>query len=148
MTSFLRRSLIGSAWLLATLTLAGECRAACSMSVTGVAFGAYDPFSSTSLDSAGNIAVTCDAAYTLTLSAGAGSYAGRQMSNGSSTLVYNLFVDAARSLVWGDGSGGTATVSGSASASTVDYPVYGRLPARQNVTAGSYGDSIVVTLSF
>jgi spore coat protein U-like protein len=28
------------------------------------------------------------------------------------------------------------------------YPVYGRIPATQNVQAGSYADTIIVTLTY
>lgn len=51
--------------------------------------------------------------------------------------------------VWGDGSGGTATVSGAlALPGAIDHTVYGRLPARQNVGAGAYTDTLTVTLNF
>jgi spore coat protein U-like protein len=122
--------------------------AACSVSAAGVAFGPYDPFSVTSLDSTGNVAVTCSPAapYTIALSAGYGAQTGREMRNGAHALAYNLFTDATRSAVWGDGTGLTSTVSGSGTAG--GHPIYGRIPARQNVAAGTYSDIIIVTISF
>lgn len=128
------------------LLLTGLGHAACGLSVQGVAFGSYDPFSPANLDSAGNLAVSCDVPYTLTLSSGQGSYTGRLMQNLSDTLAYNLYLDPARTTVWGDGSGGSSSVS--AAAGDRNHPVYGRIPARQNVSVGSYSDTIIVTLSF
>jgi spore coat protein U-like protein len=120
----------------------------CNLSIQGVAFGAYDVFSNQSADSTGNIAVMCDSAttYTIAISPGFGAYALRAMANGANRLAYNLFTDASRSSVWGDGTGGSNVVSGSAS--SANYTVFGRVPARQNVNVGSYTDNLVVTLTF
>jgi spore coat protein U-like protein len=122
--------------------------AACSVSTTGVSFGAYDSFSSTSLDSTGDISVSCDVStlYSISLNAGGGSYLARAMAGGGHTLNYNLNTDVTRNPVWGDGSGGTVILSGSGM--TANHLVYGRIPARQNAYVGSYSDIITVTLTF
>lgn len=113
-------------------------------------FGSYDPFSSMDSDSAGNIAVTCDAGapYSIALSSGGGTFTTRVMVSGANTLNYNLYTTAARNIVWGDGAGSTATVGGTGSGTTINIAVYGRLPAGQNVHPGSYSDSIVVAVDF
>jgi spore coat protein U-like protein len=64
----------------------------------------------------------------------------------SSPLTYNLYTDASRLISWGDGSGGSSTVSMTGAAA--DIPVYGRMAARQNVPAGAYADTIVVTITY
>jgi spore coat protein U-like protein len=122
--------------------------AACTVSATGVAFGAYDPFSSASLDSTGNVAVTCNPStpYTIALSPGNAAQSDRRMLSGANILAYNLFTDATRTAVWGDGTGATLTVSGSGIAG--GHPIYGRIPARQNVAVGIYSDAITVTVTF
>lgn len=122
--------------------------ATCSLSVQGVSFGSYDTFSNAALDSTGDIGVSCDVStpYTIALSPGGGSYALRVMSSGAHTLNYNLYTDATRTTVWGDGTGGTATVGGSAA--SANYTVYGRISASQNAYVGSYSDIITVTLNF
>ena len=123
---------------------------ACTISADGVNFGSYDASLNQDSDSAGNISVNCDsgAAYTLALSAGGGSYTTRVMNNGAFALNYNLYTDAARTFVWGDGSGATATVGGSGTGTATNIAVYGRIPARQHPHVGSYSDNIVVTVSF
>jgi spore coat protein U-like protein len=122
--------------------------ATCTVSTPGVNFGSYDVFSNQNLDSTGNISVICDigVSYTIFLSPGGGSYASRSMAGGVHRLSYNLYTDPSRTSVWGDGSGGTSIAGGSAI--PANHPVYGRIPARQNVYVGSYSDSITVTLNF
>lgn len=120
----------------------------CTVSAGGVAFGTYNPFGLQSLDSAGTINVNCtpSSSYTLSLSTGGGSYAQRQLSGSGAVLDYNLYTSASRTVIWGDGSGGTSTVAGSGE--DVNHTVYGSIPAQQNVKAGSYGDTIIVTVTF
>ena len=133
--------------LLACLTPA-VAGANCSVSTSGVAFGGYDPFATSHLDSAGTIAISCDAAipYTIALGTGAGSHASRILLSGAHQLGYNLYVDPARTMIWGDGTSGTSDVSGNAS--NASHTVYGRVPARQNVHIGSYADHLLVTVTF
>jgi spore coat protein U-like protein len=68
------------------------------------------------------------------------------------TLNYNVFADAARSIVWGDGTSGTLAVADayslSGSSVTRNYPVYGRIFGNQNAPVGVYTDSILVALDF
>lgn len=123
--------------------------AACSVSTNAVSFGQYDVFSSVAMDSAGTISINCDTStpYDISLSTGSGTLSQRTLSSATDTLGYNLYTDTARTTVWGDGNMGTSTVGGSTSG-TVQHTVYGRVPAEQNVTAGSYSDTVVVTVSY
>lgn len=138
----------------------------CSISTTGVAFGVYDPTLTTPDDSTGSVDVTCwytgpggadQTNYTVALSTGSGgTYVPRRLSAGASLLNYNLFRDAGRSQVWGNGTAGTAIVTGSIKVGpgagnntrTANHPVYGRIPAQQDPDTGNYSDTIVVTLTF
>jgi spore coat protein U-like protein len=134
--------------VLALLALPGTALAECSLNVIGLTFGGYDPFSVTDSDITGSVSVTCDAdtSVQVSLSEGLGTFAARQLKSGSSALFYNLYTDAARLSIWGDGSPGTSLVSFSGTAGS--YTVYGRIPAGQNVPVGTYGDTITVTLTF
>jgi spore coat protein U-like protein len=122
--------------------------AACTVNVTGVAFGMYDPFASSDSLSTGTLDVRCSpaATYTLKLSGGAGSFTSRKMTNGPSQLLYNLYTDASRVTIWGDGTAGTSTVQDHSNKKT--YTVYGRVPARQNPKVGAHSDTLVVTVEF
>lgn len=137
---------LGAIALAAAMPAAG---ATCGLSVLGVAFGNYDFQTSQNLDGVGRITVTCDVStsYTIALSPGfAGTFASRSMQNGPHQLTYNLYTDPAHISIWGDGTGGSTTVSGSGA--SVDHTVYGSVPAGQNPYVGSYSDSVTVTLTF
>lgn len=132
--------LLTSSWVLA---------AVCTVNTQSVSFGSYDTFSSHSLESTGTINISCDSAanYTIALSTGGGTFLQRTLIFTTHHLNYNLFTDATRTTIWGDGSGGTSMVSGSTS-TTASHVVYGRIPARQNAYVGSYSDSVTVTINF
>jgi spore coat protein U-like protein len=64
-------------------------------------------------------------------------------------LNYNLFVNAGRSTVWGDGAAGTSTVflKNVKKNRPVFTTIYGRIPPGQDVSVGSYSDSLTVTIT-
>ncbi|MBN1959614.1 MAG: spore coat protein U domain-containing protein [Deltaproteobacteria bacterium] len=121
---------------------------------TGINFGAYDVFNSTPTDSTGSFSYFCffvgGASVRLSLSrGGAASYTPRRMQNGGFTLQYNLYLDASRTIIWGDGSGGSSyfqTVPPNFRTETVT--IYGRIPPGQDIPAGNYHDTIVATLQW
>ncbi len=125
---------------------------ACSFGVAGaLSFGVYDPLAAAPTDSSSTMSYRCPKgqAVQISLDAGlAGSFAARALTLGTERLLYNLFLDAARTIVWGDGTGGSqagpgVTTHGAGGTTTV-Y-VFGRIPAGQDVVAGTYGDTIRVT---
>jgi spore coat protein U-like protein len=131
--------------------------AECTISTTSVDFGTYSTTSAAPLNGVGGVRTDCrhnDAPSGVSISTGgSGSYAMRRMTNGSAQLQYNLFSDASRTSVWGNGSGGTVTVSPPITQSVGlrrirEATIYGRIPAGQNVRAGTYTDTMFVTVSF
>jgi spore coat protein U-like protein len=127
------------------------------VTATGVNFGAYDVFVAAPLDSAGTVTVSCDqnppmdVTVAIGPSASSGAFLPRSMRNasGPDRLNYNLFTNASRNVVWGDGTAGTATVllfkvnKNRSQTATI----YGRIPPGQNVSVGSYSDRITVTIT-
>jgi len=137
------------------VALAWSCTAmaACTISTTPVSFGTYNVFSSTPLDSTGSVIFNCDnrANITITLNkGGATTFNPRRMLKGSEALNYNLYLNAARTSIWGDGTGGTQVYSDPRTPrnQNVTLTVYGRIPAGQDVTAGSYANTITATINF
>lgn len=135
----------------------------CSTSAPTLAFGNYDPSLATPTDITSGMTVTCtraildpwSVAYTISLSTGgSGSYAARRMNAGTSLLNYNVYTNASRSQVWGDGTGSTGIVGATINfnlfqfSKSAMHTAYGRIPAGQNASAGSYNDNLVVTLTF
>jgi spore coat protein U-like protein len=122
-------------------------------SVVGVGFGAYDVFSDAPNNSGvGRVTIQCNGirrqTVVVTLSAGhSHSFAARILSSGGNSLAYNLYTSASRSVIWGDGTGGSSTMTVAGDAST-SLSVYGQIPAGQDPGAGSYSDSILLTVEF
>ena len=126
----------------------------CTVTASGVAFGTW---SSAAPGTTGTVSVSCKGGlnlpYSAALSTGTGTYAQRRMTSGARVLNYNLYTNAARTIIWGNGTGGTAVVSGMVSApgsstGTVVETVYGRYAPSPAPATGSYSDTIVVTLTF
>lgn len=154
--------LLGSIVILCILffIIAGSARAVCTMSVTNVSFGAYDVFGTTPVDSdSGRVNISCTsdvnkATITIGKSTTSNSFNPRQMklTTGTDVLSYNIYTTSARTAIWGDGTGGTSTVrenrpSGKPQPWTSVLTMYGRIPAGQNVSVGSYSDNITVTVT-
>jgi len=144
-----QRRLWRAAFAFAALGLCSPANAAtCSVSPQSVSFGNYDPLGPAPLEGVGNINVSCDAvtSFTVSISAGTGSYSARLMTGIADQMNYNLYTDATHLMIWGDGTGSSNTVSATAAGSNLT--VYGRIPARQNVAAGIYADTIIVTVTY
>ncbi len=128
-----------------------------NVSATPLSFGNYSPGSAAPTDSNSTVRVYCSnltnllPSFTVSLSAGgAGAFNPRKMSNGSSRLNYNMFIDSTYTTIWGDGTSGTATQSYTQSENLgqISFTDYGQVPASQFVTAGSYTDTITVTVTY
>ncbi|MEH6490177.1 spore coat U domain-containing protein [Hyphomonas oceanitis] len=127
--------------------------AACDISAADHDFGTYDALSPTPLDSTSTISVTCTsgASYSVALNAGTtggGTIPSRLMTDGSNTLSYNLYTNAGYGTVWGDGTGGSAEVTGTGSGASQNLTVYGRMPAGQGEPAGDYSDTVTATITY
>ena len=124
-------------------------QASCGLSSSSVQFGGYNSFDSSPKDTVGIVQVDCKEVtlYNLKLSTGAGSYQQRYLQNGLDQLNYNLYIDASRKNVWGDGFGQYAMKTAEHSG-YMSHDIYGQIPARQNVSFGDYTDLIHITLEY
>jgi len=154
----------GLKWLaaIAALTLPLSAHAllsTCTVSATGISFPAYASPGAANSDSTGDIAVTCTAtvvvgtgSYTIAVSTGSGTFANRKLTSGANFLDYNIYTDSARSIVWGDGTGSTQMESDSytilLTPTTRHYTPYGRVQGSQNKPAGTYTDTVTVTITY
>lgn len=155
-----------AACCLAGAAPAAQALASCSVTAVGVDFGIYDPAAPAANGSAGSVTVTCnyvspggvqDVAYVVTLSRGSSStFLPRRLLAGTQPLAYNLFNSAAGAQVWGDGTSGTVSVSGTLRVGpgvgngtrSRTHTVYGIAPELQDAPPGSYLDTILVTLTY
>ncbi len=142
--------------------------ASCTVSSTGLAFGAYQPLSFggklQSLDRTGSadISMSCTGmlAASYSLSLGPGTYgsgnriAPRYLANLSQpgdAMQFNLYTDPGFGSIWSDGitAGPPFTGTIPAGNSQRKHTAYGRIPAGQStLKAGLYADTLTITLSF
>jgi spore coat protein U-like protein len=146
-------ALAAGVWLASPQRASAQGLFSCTISVTGVNFGPYDVFGASPVDSTGNVRYRCGILafnITITLSRGQSpTFSPRTMVSGSEQLGYNLYLDAAHTVIWGDGSGGTQQYSiVNPPNGNVNLPIYGRIPPGQDVRAGAYNDTIVATINF
>lgn len=134
----------------ACLLLASPGAVACTVTAYPLSFGAINPLIDGQRDSTTSLTVSCDTqtSYTISLAPGSGSYAQRTLLSGENALHYNLYTDAARSRIWGDGSGGTFTSNGSAGTTGVTHTIYGRIPAQRQAIPGTYSDTVLITVNY
>jgi spore coat protein U-like protein len=154
--------------LLAALALAAAGPAfaqttTCNGGNVSISLGAYDAFQAAPLDSSGVFLVTCTRSggpptTTVTVGIGpstvSGGIATRQLrlAAGTDLLTYNLYRDAGRTLVWGD-TVGTNTVAqnitlANNTSGSLTFTIFTRINALQDVRAGTYNDSLTVTVTF
>ena len=130
---------------------------ACRIRVNPINFGIYTPLTTAHVDVIGQIEVRCQAqpgSFSVIIGPGiSGNQFARILSAGGGlTLDYNLYRNAARTQLWGDGTPPTFVFSGVRTSkgrpSTYNYPVYGRIFANQAPDPGIYADNLLVTVLF
>jgi len=114
----------------------------CTVSATPLNFGIY--WGTTTLTSTATVRVTCNLPATTKVQMDSGlnslNFTSRKMAFQQNTLNYNIYANAARSAVWGDGTAGTFTVTGS------NLTMYASVPSGQTPPPGTYNDTVVVTI--
>ncbi len=139
----------------ALVTAVSRAEAACTITTTAVSFGSYNVFAGSADDGTGQITYRCTSPrppiVTIQLDkGGSASFSPRQMRRGSETLNYNLYLDSTRSTIWGDGTGGSQVYSRANPpvGQNVNLNVFGRIPAGQDVSAGTYSATVTATIFF
>jgi spore coat protein U-like protein len=137
------------------LSAAATAEAACTISTTAVNFGTYNVFSASPDDATGRITYRCTTPQpplvTIHLDkGGAPTFNPRRMLRGTEALSYNLYLDSTRTTIWGDGTGGSQTYTRSSPPlnQNINVNVFGRIPAGQDVSAGSYSAIVTATIFF
>lgn len=137
-----------------SLAVSANVNSSCAVSSsTTLAFGSYNPTSTTDTDQTGTFTVQCTngTSATIKLGQGANASAGstdaapvRNMLNGTSKLNYQLYTTAARTTPWDNATGQSQTADGTVQS----INVYGRIPNSQSAIAGTYGDTVQITVTY
>lgn|SRR5512135_753398 len=140
----------------ASFTVSATVAKACAITADPLAMGTWSGVGD--LDGASTINVKCTTGtgYTVDLSAGASSpsLTNRKLVNGTDLLSYNLYSNAARTSIWGDGANGTVTMggtgSGMANANNQPLSVYARILEADLLAAkpGTYSNTITATVTY
>lgn len=126
----------------------------CSITTTPVSFGSYDPVvaqAASPLDGSGSVSVTCTKGAGTRIDLGLGSHPSgttRRMQGGSDFLAYELYQNAGRTVAWRSGPTAGQTIATAPNKNPRTFVVHGRVPAGQDVAAGSYNDTVLATINF
>jgi|JI10StandDraft_1071094.scaffolds.fasta_scaffold282357_2 spore coat protein U-like protein len=139
--------------LLAAMSSALLAKPSCNFTMGAPAnFDLYAVFATMPNNSGvGSITIDCQGGggpFKVMLSTGqSNTFSVRTMRSGPNTLHYNLYTSAARSGVWGDGSGASGVMFASRNTRSNFY-IYGQIPALQDAAVGTYSDNIIATVDF
>lgn len=124
----------------------------CNVTAGGLAFGNYVPMSSNVATTSAIFTVACNwyTNVTITFSTGqSGTYTTRYMkAGGTDQLDYNIYTDTTYTGIVGNGTNGTYYYYGTVGPGGGSAYYYGLMPANQNVSPGSYSDTITVTVTY
>lgn len=125
----------------------------CTISINDLSFGTVNDLTpSISGSTTGSVTCTGIAPVSVAFSAGTGgtsTFAVRQMDDGTNTIDFNLYRDAANTEILGDGSTGTFTIDFTSTGGADSFDVYGLTGPGQNPKpAGTYDSTITATATF
>lgn len=139
----------------ANLSVSATIANNCTITTAAVGFPAYDPIATHAAapddSTSGSVTITCTKGSAATIGLGLGSnVSGTQMrmANGTNFLNYGLFQDAGRATVWGTSGAGLLSPVAAPSKAPRTFTVYGRIPAGQDLPAGTYNDTVTATVNF
>ena len=133
----------------------------CTVTATDIAFGGLTPLSGAPQYATGEAVVDCTGVIDLApsvavkLSSGQGaSYATRQLrAAGADAIDYNIYTTSQHNVVWGDGTGGSASVAVSGGLLSLGHwnvsrTMHARATPSPTAQPGVYTDSIVVRIDW
>lgn len=131
------------------LSVSATVESGCALSGGTLNFGTYIAGQSADLDVNGSFSYSNCGPGTLSFELDGGlqsSNGNRFMTSGQEQLQYEIYRNAVRSAVWGQGADDQDIQLFATQNGTVD--VYGRIPGGQSVSAGTYTDTVTITLTF
>lgn len=133
----------------------------CTSTGLAINLGTYVSYQSTDLDSAATMNVNCSrkggpANVTVSVGLGPSSTSGtitaRQLRGPVDRLNYNFYRDTSRQLVWGETIGANAVSQTrnirNNTTETFTFTIFGRIHGLQDIAAGAYQDSLLMTVTF
>lgn len=137
-----------------SLSVSATVASSCTISTAAIDFGSYDPVvthAAANLDGTGTVTITCTKGTVTTVGLDLGANAvltTRRMAAGTERLTYELYKDSGRTSVWGSSGGNLLDTGVAPSKAARPFTVYGRVPSGQDISAGSYSDTVTATVNF
>ena len=126
----------------------------CRLNTRPLDFGAYEDGSPAAVLTTATIDLVCRgigeataAIVTAGPSANTGTYQNRALRNGDSYLRYQVYINSARTIVWGDGTQDTQPVVVPGPATNRSFTVYGGMGNSQSGEVGRYSDVLRITVT-
>ncbi|XSG83409.1 MAG: Csu type fimbrial protein [Methyloligella sp. ZOD6] len=131
-----------------SITIQADCTI--STALSDINFGTEGVLD-TDVAASSTLSCTCSSGtpYTIGLNEGTGTgatVAVRKMTNGGSTVDYSLYTDSGHTTVWGNVSGEWVSANGTGLPQL--FTIYGLVPTQTTPAAGTYTDTITVTVTF
>lgn len=151
---------IGSGSKNISLTATATVSALCNISAATLDFGSTPSAIASNIDSTATITALCTnpTPYTVGLDNGANANGSqRRMRLGATSyyVSYNLYTNAARTTSWLATTSATTCTSGTStcgvgtgSGTNQNFTVYGRVPPQTALAAGTFSDTILVTVTY
>jgi len=128
--------------------LTGSCRA----TITGFSFGIFSPLTQTGRLAQSFVTFNCPSTVAeIDLSSGtSGEFESRSMTSnrdGQAAIAYNIYLDAARTVVFGDGAAGSSAYVPGSGVSQGSFPIYAEIaPGQSHVVASGYSDTLSISI--
>lgn len=123
----------------------------CTIAATNITFASQSTLT-TDVSGSGQLTIQCtnNDAYRVALSGGiSGTVSTRRMTGTTGASVdYQLYLDSARTTIWGDGTSGTSQLTGIGSGLVQFVPIYARVPSQSTPLPGVYTDTVTATIQF
>ncbi len=140
----------------ATLTVSATVKKNCIITTTSINFGVYHAITTNRtapLDATGTITVACTKGSEAKIELNDGQNSpGRprrmSQSSGREYLEYDIYKNASRTDVWGNGVFDRMDIGPAPSRHPRVFTTYGRVPGGQDAVVGSYTDTVVATVLF
>ncbi|MDE2434652.1 MAG: spore coat protein U domain-containing protein [Sphingomonadales bacterium] len=126
----------------------------CTVAASPMAFGTLTSVGGVNVDTTANVDLVCTigAGYDVAMDVGTHATGAQRFlqntTDATKKIPYGVFRDSARTSNWGNTSG-TDTSIGTTATGTATLVAYGRIPSTAvSVPAGSYTDTVTVTVNF
>ena len=143
----------GTTTAVMSVTATVTAPACSSISATSMSFAYTSGSSAVAPSTSATVTLTCGGAFPFTLDGNGGTApnvnGSRNMSDGvGHGLFYNVYKDNAFANVFGTGITGGTTITGTTASPSSTVQLFGRDSTPQTSPAGTYTDSVTLTLTF